>query len=127
MHFHIIIKPSPDYRQRAHKIIHRTYPLFNSIILDNPYKSNVQPFNSWFETFRFCTVLRQVSRLKDHRIRHLPSFPVISRLLLPNYGDEFVQDLHLFPFSPEPTRIYDTAKLPRIAPTPYILHIQFMR
>ena len=50
----------------------------------------------------FCTALRQVSRLKDLCIRHLPGFPVISRLLLPNYGDEFVQDLHLFPFSPKP-------------------------
>ena len=53
-------------------------------------------------TYSFCTAVRQVSRLKDHRIRHLPGFPVISRPLLPNYGDEFVQDLHLFPFSPEP-------------------------
>ena len=51
---------------------------------------------------RLCTAFRQVSRLIDHRIRHLPGFPVIYRLLLLNYGDEFVQDLHLFPFSPEP-------------------------
>ena len=29
-------------------------------------------------------------------------FPVIYRPQLPNYGDEFAQDLHLFPFSPEP-------------------------
>lgn len=49
----------------------------------------------------FCTAFRQVSRLKDHRIRHLPSFPVIYRPQLPNYGDEFAQDLHLFPFSSE--------------------------
>ena len=51
---------------------------------------------------RFCTAIRQVSRLEDHCIGHLPSFPVIYRLQLPNYGDEFVQDLHLFPFSPKP-------------------------
>lgn len=50
----------------------------------------------------FCTAFRQVSRLEDHCIRHLPGLPVIYRLQLPNYGDEFVQDLHLLPFSPEP-------------------------
>ena len=50
----------------------------------------------------FCTAYRQVSRLKDHHVGHLPSFPVIYRLSLPDYGDEFVQDLHLFPFSPKP-------------------------
>ena len=33
---------------------------------------------------------------------YLPGLPVIYRLQLPNYGDEFVQDLHLLPFSPEP-------------------------
>ena len=33
-------------------------------------------------------------------------FPVIYRLLLPNYGDEFVQDFHLFPFSPKLMFLY---------------------
>ena len=33
-------------------------------------------------------------------------FPVTYRLLLPNYGDEFVQDFHLFPFSPKPMLIF---------------------
>ena len=31
---------------------------------------------------------------------HLPGLPVVLRLLLTKYGDEFVQDSHLFPFSP---------------------------
>ena len=72
------------------------------IIKEPPFIIYVQPFYSWSETFVSVLTRRQVSRLKDHRIHHLPSFPVISRLQLPNYGDEFVQDLHLFPFSPEP-------------------------
>ena len=32
----------------------------------------------------------------------LPGCPVTYWPSLLNYGDEFVQDLHLFPFSPEP-------------------------
>ena len=90
---------------------HKRKTLFLKIGKESAHNPNVQPFYSWSETHRFCTALRQVSRLIDPCIRHLPSFPVIHRLLLPNYGDEFVQDLHLFPFSPEP--INDM-----IAPTP---------
>ena len=77
----------------------------------------VQTYNQLLVAWNkcFCTTSRQVSRLKDHHIRHLPSFPVIYRLQLPNYGDEFVQDLHLFPFSPKPmlisTHCFDTCML----------------
>ena len=71
---------------------------------------NVQPVTRGLK-HRFCTAFRQVSRLKDLCIGHLPSFPVITRLLLPNYGDEFAQDLHLFPFSPKPV-FYKTASTP---------------
>ena len=74
----------------AHK--RRTWKMF----------SYVQPVTRGLKHYCFRTTQRQVSRLIDHRIRHLPGFPVIYRFLLLNYGDEFVQDLHLFPFSPEP-------------------------
>ena len=42
--------------------------------------------------------------LPAYRSSHPPSSQFPSDILasLPNYGDEFVQDLHLFPFSPEP-------------------------
>ena len=61
---------------------------------------------SWPEATASVQSSGQVSRLigsgsTSHRIRYLPGFPVICQRLLPNYGDEFVQDLHLFPFSPD--------------------------
>ena len=54
----------------------------------------------------FRTTQRQVSRLIYHRFGRLPGCPVTYRPSLLNYGDEFVQDLHLFPFSPEPASHY---------------------
>ena len=54
-------------------------------------------------SFRLCT-LNQAG-LPAYRSSHPPSSQFPSDILasLPNYGDEFVQDLHLFPFSSEPT------------------------
>lgn len=54
----------------------------------------------------FRTTQRQVSRLIYHCFGRLPGCPVTYRPSLLNYGDEFVQDLHLFPFSPEPASHY---------------------
>ncbi len=65
------------------------------------YRLFVQPVTRGFERKSLCTAFRQVSRLIDHCIGHLPGCPVIWRRQLLNYGDEFVQDLHLFPFSSE--------------------------
>ncbi len=56
---------------------------------------------SWPKAIAFILSIRQVSRLIVHRLRHLPGFPVIHSASLPNYGDEFVQDSHLFPYSPK--------------------------
>ncbi len=94
--------------------------LQNTRINQGSCKSKRTTNYSWSETKSCpCTTSRQVSRLKDRGLhqqqtiasaifpgKDLPLFPVISRLLLPNYGDEFVQDLHLFPFSPKPTHIF---------------------
>ena len=53
-----------------------------------------------------CTGPGQVSWLIHRReIRAFPAWrPVTYSLTLRNYSDEFVQDLHLFPFSPGPFR-----------------------
>ena len=56
---------------------HKRKTLFLKIGKESAHNPNVQPFYSWSETHRFCTALRQVSRLIDHRIHHLPGFPVI--------------------------------------------------
>ena len=69
---------------------HKRKTLFPKIGKESAHNPNVQPFYSWSETHRFllftlrvtsnhrfCTALRQVSRLIDHRIHHLPGFPVI--------------------------------------------------
>ena len=51
--------------------------------------------------FRSRTAQRQVSRLiVQMLLLHLPGLPVVSKHKLTKYGDEFVQDSHLFPFSP---------------------------
>ena len=47
-----------------------------------------------------------VPRLIYHCFGRLPGCPVTYWPSLLNYGDEFVQDLHLFPFSPEPIYYY---------------------
>ena len=50
-------------------------------------------------SFLYCE--RQVSRLiVQMLLLHLPGLPVVSKHKLTKYGDEFVQDSHLFPFSP---------------------------
>ena len=50
-------------------------------------------------SFLYCE--RQVSRLiVQMLLLHLPGLPVASKHKLTKYGDEFVQDSHLFPFSP---------------------------
>ena len=50
-------------------------------------------------SFLYCE--RQVSRLiVQTLLLHLPGLPVDSKQKLTKYGDEFVQDSHLFPFSP---------------------------
>ena len=54
----------------------------------------------------FCTTSRQVSRLKNHHSSHLPSFPVVYRLLLPYYCDEFVWDLHPFSLFTKTTLVF---------------------
>ncbi len=111
--------PLPWLRQRIHtqnkparytdaNDLHRAFCKF---------KTYNQLLVVWNKCFR--TAFRQVSRLIDHHICRLPRkrypwFPVTYRLLLPNYGDEFVQDLHLFPFSPKPMLIL----VPRIVLTP---------
>ena len=56
---------------------HKRKTLFPKIGKESAHNPNVQPFYSWSETHRFCTALRQVSRLIDHRIHHLPGSPVI--------------------------------------------------
>ena len=81
---------------------HKRKTLFPKIGKESAHNPNVQPFYSWSETHRFCTALRQVSRLIDHRIHLSSQSPSDISASLPNYGDEFVQELHLFPFSPEP-------------------------
>ena len=49
------------------------------------------------------TSSRQVSWLiSNNASGRLPGFPVTSWPTLLNYSDEIVQDLHLFPFSPDP-------------------------
>ena len=44
---------------------------------------------------------RQVSWLIVHRSKPPSRFPSGLWLMLPKYSDEFVQDSHLFPFSPD--------------------------
>ena len=48
---------------------------------------------------------RQVSRLIHLHLCRLPALPVAYWHKLRNYGDEFAQDFHLFPFSPKPTEV----------------------
>ena len=62
-----------------------------------PYsiQAGLPAYRSWFVNLR-------IGRLPG---KGFPLFPVTYWLLLPNYGDEFVQDLHLFPFSPKPMLI----------------------
>ena len=55
---------------------------------------------------------RQVSRLIHLHLCRLPALPVAYWHKLRNYGDEFAQDLHLFPFSPNPT---DVALTPSVS------------
>ncbi len=55
---------------------------------------------------------RQVSRLIHLHLCRLPALPVAYWHKLRNYGDEFAQDLHLFPFSPKPT---DVALAPSVS------------
>jgi len=74
----------------------------NFYMLEHSYLNRTTNY-SWYQSKRFRTTIRQVSRLIDHRICRLPGYPVAYWLQLPKYGDEFVQDSHLFPFSPEPT------------------------
>ena len=57
---------------------------------------------SWLDDIRPRTILRQVFWLTDHHA-HAPSRFSQWQIAcaLPVYSDEFAQDLHLFPFSPE--------------------------
>ena len=61
--------------------------------------------------FLYCE--RQVSRLiAQTLVAFLPGLPVVQQPKLANYGDEFIQDLHLFPFSPIQTfRLIDTLRI----------------
>ena len=51
-------------------------------------------------TYRSCTAKGRSPGLLLERFCFLPGIPVEILLLLAKYGDEFVQDSHLFPFSP---------------------------
>ena len=65
--------------------------------------SSVQPVTRGVETFLFP--VQQSGRSPDLQIiMHcpLPGCPVSFWHALPKYSDEFVQDSHLFPFSPDP-------------------------
>ena len=63
--------------------------------------------------FPFLYCERQVSRLiAQTLVAFLPGLPVVQQPKLANYGDEFIQDLHLFPFSPIQTfRLIDTLRI----------------
>ena len=53
---------------------------------------------SWLGTICSCTTVRQVSWLIDHRIHHLPGFPVISRLRSLNTVTSSYRIRTCFPF-----------------------------
>jgi hypothetical protein len=68
---------------------------------------------------------RQVSRLIHLHLCRLPALPVAYWHKLRNYGDEFAQDLHLFPFSPKPTEVALTPSVsysirPILPQTPWV-------
>ena len=70
----------------------------------SPANPNVQPFDSWSETL---VSVQHPGRSPGLRSSHRPSsqFPSDFAAPAPYHGDEFVQDLHLFPFSPEPIAV----------------------
>ena len=57
---------------------------------------------SWLETLLFPYNTKAGIPAYISLLRPSPGCPVTYWPSLLNYGDEFVQDLHLFPFSPEP-------------------------
>ena len=90
-----------SYRKAERKSV----PIFHgNAVPDTPCQnlSSVQPVTRGVKARAFRTTNRQVSWLID--LCALPSSRLPSEhwQALPKYSDEFVQDSHLFPFSPDP-------------------------
>ena len=89
-------------RNAALKSQYKNFPVlsYKNDLKTGQIFSSVQPVTRGLKHYCFRTTQRQVSRLIYHCFGRLPGCPVTYWPSLLNYGDEFVQDLHLFPFSP---------------------------
>ena len=92
-------------RNAALKSQYKNFPVlsYKNDLKTGQIFSSVQPVTRGMETFLFP--VQQSGRSPDLQIiMHcpLPGCPVSFWHALPKYSDEFVQDSHLFPFSPDP-------------------------
>ena len=95
-------------RNAALKSQYKNFPVlsYKNDLKTGQIFSSVQPVTRGMETFLFP--VQQSGRSPDLQIiMHcpLPGCPVSFWHALPKYSDEFVQDSHLFPFSPDPMRL----------------------
>jgi hypothetical protein len=92
-------------RNAALKSQYKNFPVlsYKNDLKTGQIFSSVQPVTRGVETFLFP--VQQSGRSPDLQIiMHcpLPGCPVSFWHALPKYSDEFAQDSHLFPFSPDP-------------------------
>ena len=90
--------PSNQTRVRKEKPVIIYNLSVNNYCSLNHFLSYGQFLVAW--TLHSCTAKGRSPDWTLWRFDSLPGLPVVSKQKLTKYGDEFVQDSHLFPFSP---------------------------